>query len=257
MASPRLYVPDALEPGVQVALSPDQARYLGRVLRLEAGAVVRLFNGRDGEFEAVLLPQGRDGLMVQPQRRTRPQQTAPDLRLLFSPLKRQATDWLVEKATELGVAVLRPVMTKRTVAERVRIERLALIAKEASEQCERLDLPAIAEAVSLGKALDGWDPGTPLLFADEAGDDPALPWGGPAGRGLPLSEAVAELRGARSLALLTGPEGGFDPEERRWLRGLAFVRPVSLGPRILRAETAAVAGLSVVQALWGDRRFLL
>jgi 16S rRNA (uracil1498-N3)-methyltransferase len=171
--------------------------------------------------------------------------------LLFAPVKRHATDLIVEKATELGVAALRPVLTRRTIAETVRVDRLQTIAREAAEQTERVELPRIEPPAQLARALDGWD-GRPLLYADEAGDDPSAPWGGQTGRGAPLAETLAGLRNAPRLALLTGPEGGFDPEERRMLRSLPFVRPVSLGPRILRAETAAMAALTLVQALWGD-----
>src|SRR5262249_4928209 len=152
-------------------------------------------------------------------------------------LKRQATDWLVEKATELGVGVLAPVMAKRTMAETVRLDRLTAIAREAAEQTERLDVPQIREAVSLARAIGEWQPGRALIYADEAGDDGAKPWGGEKGRGAPLPVALAALSKGAPLALLIGPEGGFDPEERAMLRTLSFVTPVSLGPRILRAET--------------------
>lgn len=253
MASPRLFLESDLAPGAAAALDEAQRHYLERVLRLGAGARLRLFNGRDGEFAAELTGGGRQlALQVGPRLRSQP--AAPDLRLLFAPLKRQATDWLVEKASELGVSRLQPVLTRRTVAERVRVDRLRLVAREAAEQCERLSLPEIAEAIPLGTALEGWDPQAPLLFADEAGDDAQAPWGGPLGRARPLAEVLEGVRAVQTLAVLIGPEGGFHAEERRWLRGLAFVTPVSLGPRILRAETAGVAALSLAQALWGDWR---
>ena len=161
-------------------------------------------------------------------------------------MKRQGTDLLVEKATELGARVLQPVITRRTNAETVRGDRLRAISTEAAEQTERLDVPEVREPLPLTKLLDGWDAGRRIVFADEAGDAPPL---------LEVLSATVK-RGVtgedKALALLTGPEGGFDPEERRLLRGLAFVTPVSLGPRILRAETAAVAALAVIQAAWGD-----
>lgn len=254
MPSPRLFVTRDLAVGGQCVLSPEQTRYLSRVLRLDLGAKVRLFNGRDGEFEAALAPASRDCYSARLERQARAFEAPPDLRLLFAPVKRQATDWLVEKATELGVVRLQPVITKRTVAERVRIERLNLIAQEACEQCERLETPAISEAMALGKALDDWDTRVPLLFADEAGDDLQAPWGGSKGRSNSIGDALLTLQRGGALAVLVGPEGGFDPEERRWLRSHPFVCAVSLGPRILRAETAAVAALSVIQSAWGDWR---
>jgi 16S rRNA (uracil1498-N3)-methyltransferase len=213
-----------------------------------------VFNGRDGEWTARIGEIGRRGAVLDVVAEIRAQAGAPDITLLFSPLKRQATDWLVEKATELGVRTLQPVMCKRTVAETVRTDRLASIVREAAEQTERLDLPEIRAPLALGKALDGWDHERPLIFADEAGDDQEKPWGGEKGRGGPLFETASGLRDRRALALLIGPEGGFDPEERRMLRGLSFVMPVSLGPRILRAESAALAALAVIQAAWGDWR---
>jgi 16S rRNA (uracil1498-N3)-methyltransferase len=172
----------------------------------------------------------------------RPARAAPDLELLFAPVKRHATDLIAEKATELGVRRLRPVTTQRTIAETVRVDRLQAIAREAAEQTERFDLPEIAEVASLPKALDGWEVTRRLIFADEEGDAP------------PLAEAAASLDRRNGVSLLIGPEGGFTAEERRMLRALPFVRPVSLGPRILRAETAVIAALSMIQAHWGDWR---
>lgn len=254
LPDPRLYLEDALAIGAQLALDEAQGRYLTQVLRLREGASARVFNGRDGEWQARIVEIGRRGAVLEVGAQIRAQASAPDIALLFSPLKRQATDWLVEKATELGVRTLQPVMCKRTVAETVRTDRLTSIAREAAEQTERLDLPVIRAPLALGKTLDGWDSARPLIFADEAGDDQEKPWGGAEGRGGPLYDAVAALRERKALALLIGPEGGFDPEERRMLRGLSFVTPVSLGPRILRAESAALAALAVIQAAWGDWR---
>jgi 16S rRNA (uracil1498-N3)-methyltransferase len=238
---PRLYLTADLNEGETVALDEGQARYLADVLRLRAGALVEVFNGRDGQFEARIAEIGKRGGALAIDRRTRAQTYPPDLRLLFSPLKRQATDWLVEKATELGVAELQPVMMRRTVAETVRTDRLAAIVREAAEQTGRLDAPTVREPVTLARALDGWDGSRPLVYADEQGG------------GAPILEALAPLPPG-ALAVLIGPEGGFDPDERRILRALAFVVPVSLGPRILRAETAAAAALAVIQAAWGDWR---
>lgn len=252
MPAPRLFVDAPFAPAARIALDADQAGYLGRVLRLGPGDAVRVFNGRDGEWRATLAEVSKRGATLALDAQTRPQATPPDLELWFAPVKRQGTDWIVEKATELGVRALRPVLTKRTIAETVRVDRLAAIAREAAEQTERLDVPVVAPPVTLAQALDGWDPDRGLVYADEAGDDPDAAWGGAAGRAPPI--AAAPLASWAKLAVLTGPEGGFDPAERRLLRARTGVIPVSLGPRILRAETAACAALAVVQALWGDWR---
>jgi 16S rRNA (uracil1498-N3)-methyltransferase len=213
-----------------------------------------VFNGRDGEWAGAIGEAGRRGATLSVSEQLRAQAPPSSLALLFSPLKRQATDWLVEKATELGVGVLQPVMAKRTVAETVRVDRLLSIAREAAEQTERLDVPEIRDPISLSRVVDKWPPGRALIFADEAGDDAAKPWGGEKGRGAPLLRALNALPQGTAFSLLIGPEGGFEAEERAMLRGLAFVTPVSLGPRILRAETAAVAALAVLQAGAGDWR---
>lgn len=252
MPAPRLFVDAPLAPAARIALDADQAGYLGRVLRLGPEDAVRVFNGRDGEWRARIAEVGKRGAALTLDVQTRPQTTPPDLELWFAPVKRQGTDWIVEKATELGVRALRPVLTKRTIAETVRVDRLAAIAREAAEQTERLDVPMVAAPVTFAQALDGWDPERGLVYADEAGDDPDATWGGASGRAPPI--ATAPLASWAKLAVLTGPEGGFDPAERRLLRARAGVIPVSLGPRILRAETAACAALAVVQALWGDWR---
>lgn len=253
MPDPRLFLDDDLSANAALALADDQARYLNQVLRLKPGARVRVFNGRDGEWEGAIGEVGRRGATLAIGAQLRAQIAASDLHLLFSPLKRQATDWLVEKATELGVGVLQPVMAKRTVAETVRTDRLIAIAREAAEQTERLDVPEVREPITLARAVDRWPAGRVLIYADEAGHDAAKPWGGEKGRGAPLLQALSAMRGGL-FSLLIGPEGGFDAEERAMLRGLSFVTPVSLGPRILRAETAAVAALAVLQAGAGDWR---
>ena len=148
---------------------------------------------------------------------------------------------------------IRPVVTQRTIAETVRVDRLESIAREAAEQTERFDAPEIFDAVSLVRALDGWDTTRPLIYADESGDEDGKAWGGEAGRAQPIGEALAAAKGEK-LALLIGPEGGFTPDERRLLRNFTYVIPVSLGPRILRAETAVIAALSIIQSVWGDWR---
>jgi 16S rRNA (uracil1498-N3)-methyltransferase len=250
-ATPRIFVEAALAEGARIALSDDQAHYLRRVLRLETGAAVRVFNGRDGEFAARLVMESRKETALQAEARLRAQTATPDLRLLFAPLKKTRTDFVVEKATELGVREIWPVFTERSDTERVRNDRLLRLAVEAAEQCERLDVPSIHDGRSLAQALANWEPDRPLYFCDESGDDASSPWGGAAGRAPVFAAAVAGAGEARA-ALLVGPEGGFSPAERNWLRSLAFVRPISLGPRILRAETAVVAGLVLWQSLAGD-----
>lgn len=243
MPIPRLFVEAPLSPGARIALGDAQARYLRSVLRLDAGARVRVFNGADGEWSAEIGAAAKRGAMLLCGERTRAQSLPPDLVLLFAPVKRAGTDLIVEKATELGVRVMQPVLTRRTQSETVRTERLRAIAIEAAEQTERLDVPEVRDAAPLGKVLGDWDASRPLLFADEAGEGEAM------------AETLSRLRErADKLALLIGPEGGFEPDERRVLRALPFVTPVSLGPRILRAETAVIAALALIQAHWGDWR---
>jgi 16S rRNA (uracil1498-N3)-methyltransferase len=250
-ATPRLFVDGDLGEGCPVAMSGDQDHYLVKVMRLRAGDTVRVFNGRDGEFLATLHQDGKRNATLLAGPRTRVQAVSPDMRLLFAPLKKTRTDFLVEKAVEMGVSELWPVFTDRSDAERVRSDRLQRIALEAAEQCERLDVPVVSEAQPLAQAIIRWEPLRTLYFCDEAGDEGEAPWGGQSGRAPQLD---AELAGTprASAALLVGPEGGFSPAERNWLRSLPYVRPVSLGPRILRAETAVVAALALWQALAGD-----
>lgn len=251
MPEPRILIDQQLSAGAALALEEAQARHVGTVLRLGAGDAVRVFNARDGEWRARITDESKRGMNVRVEERLREARAVPDLDLLFAPVKRHATDLIVEKATELGVRRIRPVITQRTIAETVRVDRLRAIAREAAEQTERFDVPDIAAPLALAKALDGWDASRPLIYADEAGDERDKPWGGENGRGASITEAVSALRTVQ-LAVLIGPEGGFTSEERALLRSLPFVNAVSLGPRILRAETAVIAALSVVQSLWGD-----
>jgi 16S rRNA (uracil1498-N3)-methyltransferase len=253
MPEPRLLIDPPLHAGAEIALDEGQARHVGTVLRLDEGAALRVFNAADGEWRARVASKTKRGMSVRVDELVRAARATPDLDLLFAPVKRHATDLIVEKATELGVRRIRPVITQRTIAETVRLDRLQSIAREAAEQTERFDAPEILEPVSLARALDGWDASRPLIYADEAGDDASAPWGGESGRAKPIGEALAAVKAER-LALVIGPEGGFTTEERRMLRALTFVVPVSLGPRILRAETAVIAGLSVIQSIWGDWR---
>jgi 16S rRNA (uracil1498-N3)-methyltransferase len=256
MSQPRLLIAHRLEANAELDLDDNQARHVGAVLRLRPGDGLRVFNSEDGEWLATVSAKTKRGMSVRVQDFIRPPRAPPDLDLLFAPVKRHATDLIVEKATELGVRRIRPVITQRTIAETVRVERLQAIAREAAEQTERFDAPEIWDATPLSKALGAWDAARALIYADEAGDDASAPWGGEHGRARPMLEALQSLTaGAPSkLALLIGPEGGFAPEERRMLRDLTYVIPVSLGPRILRAETAVVAALSLIQASWGDWR---
>ncbi len=254
MAQPRLLIDARLGAGVEIDLDEGQARHVGTVLRLNEGDALRVFNAADGEWRAQVTAKSKRGMRVRVGDKLRDARATPDLDLLFAPVKRHATDLIVEKATELGVRRIRPVNTQRTIAETVRLDRLTAIAREAAEQTERFDAPDILEPLPLARALDGWDEGRSLIYADEAGDDADAPWGGEHGRAKPIVDALAAQRLSKALALLIGPEGGFTPEERRMLRGLSYVIPVSLGPRILRAETAAIAALSVIQSAWGDWR---
>ena len=251
---PRLFIDTPLAAGARIALERDQAHYLVNVMRREQGSGVRLFNGRDGEWQGVLAEASRRAAVLEIAGQLREQAGVPDITLCFAPVKKARTDFIVEKATELGAARIQPVITRRTQSERVRTDRLQAIAREAAEQTERLCLPEIAEPVSLDQLLDQWPATTRLIFCDEAGEGEG-PWGGKAGRAMSMADM---LRGQTDLAgawaILIGPEGGFAPEERSRLRGLEFVRPVTLGPRILRADTAALSALTLWQAMAGDWR---
>jgi 16S rRNA (uracil1498-N3)-methyltransferase len=223
--------------GARVELDGSQANYLGNVLRLKEGAELLAFDGSSGEWLARIAEARKKRMTLAVERRTREAETVPDVWLAFAPVKRAQTDWLVEKATELGAARLIPVMTQRTVAERVKLERLEAIAIEAAEQCGRTVLPQIAEPVQLRQLLDERDSGRTLYFADEGGGEPP----------------AVSLR-PRPALILTGPEGGFTDDERAAVRASENAVPVSLGPRILRAETAALAALTAYMALAGDWR---
>jgi 16S rRNA (uracil1498-N3)-methyltransferase len=258
MSAPRLHVTDRLEAGAEIALATDQSHYLGGVMRRTTGDSVRLFNGVDGEWRARIADLAKRRALLVCEERTRDQTAAPDLTLLFAPVKKARTDFIVEKATELGARVIQPVFTERSIAERVRTDRLQAIAREAAEQTERLDLPEVCEAEKLSRVLEEWEEGRVLIYCDEAGDgddggDDSAPWGGEDGRA-PTALGVLwdALKDAPRAAALIGPEGGFSPAERAMLRGHAYVIPVLLGPRILRADTAAVAALTLIQAVWGD-----
>ncbi|MCQ9154842.1 16S rRNA (uracil(1498)-N(3))-methyltransferase [Acidomonas methanolica] len=234
--APRLYIDPGqaplFRPDAELALSPDHARYLGTVLRLGPGDAVSVFNARDGEWDAILTGVRKDRGTLRLAERRR----APDIRvgatLFFAPLKRDATDLVIRMGTELGVSRFAPVMTARTNTHRLNAERLRAIAIEAAEQCERLDVPRIDDPVSLVQAVEAWPAELPLFAAMERFDGAApLPRESPAEYGV-----------------LIGPEGGFAPEERRWIEGRSGVTPLSLGALVLRADTAACAALAVLGA---------
>ena len=247
----RLFVPAPLSSAAAVEPSPDQARYLMAVMRLAVGDDLLLFNGRDGEWRAQVAEVSKRGCRLVVQAQARPQASGPDLDLMVALVKRARLETIVEKATELGARRVRLVVTRRTQAGHTNVARLQAIATEAAEQTGRLDVPEVLEPVKLDRLLDGWEPGRRLMFCDEAGDDPAQAWGGAAGRARPAPRALAGEE-AGPWAVLIGPEGGFAPEERQRLRESAHVTPVTLGPRILRADTAAIAALTLWQATLGD-----
>jgi len=234
---PRLFVRQPLSKRATVELDSGQANYLGNVMRLGVGAELLLFDGRSGEWLARVAEASKKRMALTVERRTREAESIPDAWLAFAPVKRAQTDWLVEKATELGVARLLPVITQRTIAERVKLERLHAIAIEAAEQCGRTRLPEIDEPASLKQLLDRRDARRTLYFADETGGEPA-------------SRA---FRSGPAL-ILVGPEGGFTDAERETIRAAENAVAISLGPRILRAETAALATLAAWMSVVGDWR---
>lgn len=252
---PRLFVDAPLSQDAAAPLTAEQAHYLKNVLRREAGDAALVFNARDGEFEATILELKKRGGAARLGGRTREPVAEPDLTLCFAPVKRGPLETIVQKATELGAARLAPVITERTVATRINAARLQAIAMEAAEQSGRLSAPEVDAPVKLEDLIEQWPEERRLLFCDEAGDDAAAEWGGPEGRAAPLLDAVAGFAGAPGpWAVLTGPEGGFSPTERDRLRALPFAVPATLGPRILRADTAVIAALSLWQAALGDWR---
>jgi 16S rRNA (uracil1498-N3)-methyltransferase len=234
---PRLYVEQPLAEGATLILEGAPANYLGNVLRLQPGAQLKIFDNRTGEWLARIAEAGRKRVTVAVTRQLRPREPVPDLWLVFAPLKKGRIDWLVEKATELGAARLVPVLTQRTVVDRLNLDRLRAHAIEAAEQCERTALPELVEPAKLAALLRGWPEDRALFFADENGGEP-----------------FAELAAANTgpAAILIGPEGGFTPEEGAAIRALPQARAVSLGPRILRAETAAIAAMAVWMSAAGD-----
>lgn len=235
----RLFIPHDLAAGARLDLDEGQSRYLGAVMRQAVGDAVLVFNGRDGEWRAVVAALGKRTVSLEVAAQTRAQAVGPDLDLVIALVKRARLETIVEKAAELGARRVRPVITERTNADHTRVDRLQVIAVEASEQTGRLDVPQVAEPVKLEKLIAGWKAGRRLLFCDEAGD---------------AQPVLAAVGSGGPWAILIGPEGGFSPKERELLRALPYATPATLGPRILRADTAAISALTLWQAAVGDWR---
>ena len=235
----RLFVPHDLSAGAGLDLDEGQSRYLSAVMRQAVGDEVLVFNGRDGEWRARIATVGKRAVGLVAEAQARAQAVGPDLDLVIALVKRARLETIVEKAAELGARRVRPVITERTNADHTRVDRLQAIATEASEQTGRLDVPQVLEPVKLEKLIAGWETGRRLLFCDEAGD------------AKPVLAAVGE---GGPWAILIGPEGGFSPKEREVLRSLPYATPATLGPRILRADTAAISALTLWQAAAGDWR---
>lgn len=235
----RLFVPDDLARGAEIEASAEQSHYLMHVLRLADGAQILLFNGRDGEWSAAIASRTRKAVRLKLLEPQRPQPEAADLVYCFAPLKQGRLDYLVQKAVEMGAGVLQPVLTQHTQVSKPPMDRLAANIVEAAEQCGILAVPRLCGIVKLDTMLAGWDHERRLIFCDEGAEG-----------NNPLS-ALGAI-GEKKLALLVGPEGGFSEAERQMLRALPFVSAIPLGPRILRADTAAVAALAVIQATLGD-----
>jgi 16S rRNA (uracil1498-N3)-methyltransferase len=239
--SQRLYVTAPLAASATLTGTREQANYLVNVLRLAAGSPILVFNGRDGEWRARLDAVAKRSVALVVEEQVRPQTDGPDIDYVFAPLKHARLDYMVQKATEMGVRRLCPVLTRHTVADRVNLERMRANAIEAAEQCGILRVPEVAEPVKLAALLAAWNPARALLFCDE-GADAANP-----------VTALGRIPPG-PVAVLVGPEGGFTPEERATLAAQPFTTILSLGPRILRADTAAVAALAIVNATLGDWR---
>ncbi|PYE90386.1 16S rRNA (uracil1498-N3)-methyltransferase [Phyllobacterium leguminum] len=235
----RLFINTPLTAGSHVEPPAEAAHYLTNVLRMKNGDTVLLFNGADGEWKATIHLEGKKRVRLGVVEQTRAQTSLPDLIYCFAPLKQGRLDYMVQKAVEMGVGVLQPVITQHTQVPKIGIERIRANAVEAAEQCGVLNLPECREAAKLDRLIDEWDPSRRLIFCDEAHetDNP-----------LPILQSLQP----GPLGLLIGPEGGFSEQERALLNRLPFVTAIPLGPRILRADTAAVAALALMQATVGD-----
>jgi 16S rRNA (uracil1498-N3)-methyltransferase len=238
--TPRLYLPQDLAPGAEVKLDAQQTNYLVTVLRLGAGSPVLVFNGRDGEFSAGLATSSRKAASLIVGAQKRPQETPPDVDYLFAPLKHARLDYMAQKAVEMGARRLRPIITRHTQVGRVNLERLRANAIEACEQCGVIWAPEVNPVEPLGEALGRWPAERLLVFCDEEAETAN-----------PL-DALTSVRADGGVGLLIGPEGGFDNDERAAILSVSRVVRLSLGPRILRADTAAVAALALIQATLGD-----
>lgn len=237
----RLYVAPALAGGAQIELPPEQSNYLLNVMRMRDGAEVVLFNGRDGAWLARLAGSSKKAARLDAIEQVAAQTPVSTLTYAFAPLKVGRLDYIVQKATEMGAGVIQPVMTRYTQAPRLRQDKLHIWAVEAAEQCEVLTVPEVRPEMALAAFIEGYDPEAVLFYADEQ-----------QASGSPV-DTIAR-HGGKTAGLVIGPEGGFSEDERSLLRARAFVVPISLGPRILRADTAGVAALALVQAIIGDWR---
>lgn len=236
--TPRLCVDLALSAGIDLTLPPEQGHYLANVLRLKPGDAVAVFNGRDGEWLAYVTGITRKAVALRLERKTADVKPPPDIDYIFAPLKHARLDYLVQKATELGARRLRPVITQRTIAGRVNLDRMKANAMEAAEQCNLVFVPEVHEPVTLPNLITGWEQARRLIYCDERAAN---------------ANPHAALAGiAPPAAVLVGPEGGFTPEERALLGKQSFVTAISLGPRIMRADTVAIAALALVQSSIGD-----
>jgi 16S rRNA (uracil1498-N3)-methyltransferase len=238
---PRLFHEGPLAAGGEVALAAAQAHYLRNVMRLAEGDAVRLFNGRDGEWLCVITALKKKAGAARCEEKLAEPAPPPDIDYVFAPLKTGRLDYIAQKATEMGARRLRPVLTRHTVARRVNRQKLLANAIEAAEQCNLVFVPEVLEAEPLERVLAGWDETRRIIYCDEAA---------------PIADPMQALARVPEgpLAVLIGPEGGFSPEEQAMLRRLPFVHAIRMGPRIMRADTAGVAALALVQAVLGDWR---
>lgn len=243
----RLYCDIPLEIGSVVPLTSEQGHYLRSVMRQGEGDKIELFNGRDGAIEGVIRVLTKRQAHIELTSLLREQNTLLPVRLFFAPIKRGPMEMIIQKGTELGATILQPVMTKRTTAKSINFQRLNTIAIEAAEQCERLSVPVLDEVTPLIDALKEWD--FPVFFADESGDDVTQDWGGSMGRAQPFLKALEGVEiSQQGAGILIGPEGGFSPEERTMLRDHPQITPIGLGTHILRADTAAMSAMTLLQA---------
>lgn len=241
MSTVRLYIDTPLAAQAEIVLARDHAHYLFTVMRLAVGEAVLVFNGRDGEWQAEIAHAGKKNGVLRALHQTRPQTAPPDIELLFAPIKKARTDFIVEKACELGCRRVRPVFTRRTNSERLNLTRLHAHMIEAAEQCDGLSIPTLESPDKLQAILGDW-PDRLLVFCDEARNAPEI------------SEALSTVPRGTPASVLIGPEGGFSPDEAALIQSVKSAVPVSLGPRILRADTAAIAALTAVQSALGDWR---